>query len=329
MTSMWNQAHRAARLGHKTAALLLGLLLCGAGCTGAGPDQDAAPLPDGGGGDGALPDLRQSDGGSDPVFPRAAGTVLAIEARTPYGQLDEVRATLYDAEQPGFHKEAMRRGDCRLLTYQPALCNTPCNGVCVEPDVCRPFPARLSAGTITIGGLKVAVSLTPQFGNDYYLPTPLKDDLFDAGMAISAEAKGAAFPAFRVTSAGVATLDATAVVNDEIRLLDDADYAFTWAPGGDPQARLRLTLNANNRGHGAPYAAILECDAEDRGSLTISKELIAAFPSTYRWEICAGSDCPFSSALRYRRGVTTAGTRTVELIAGSRRSFWVLHRPPR
>lgn len=71
-----------------------------------------------------------------------------------------------------------------------------------------------------------------------------------------------------------------------------------------PGSRLRLTLNANNRGHGAPYQGIIECDIDDaRGEVTIAKSLIVAFQSTHRWEICVGNDCPPSTVARYRRTI--------------------------
>jgi hypothetical protein len=304
-----------------TLRCLLLLALTAAGCEGtpgsAGPDL-------GGGGNNDGP------GGSDgPRFDTPSGTVAAIELRTPYGVLAELNASFYAEEQPGFHREVQRIGACRLLSFKPAQCDTFCMGVCVERNVCKPYPARLSAGALSFSGMKVQVTLHPKYQNYYYAEPPVLEDLFNAGDPVGVSAAGGEFGAFSLSAPGVATLETSSVQNHEIRLEDGSDYTFSWTPSGDPRARLRLTLNANNRGHGAPYEGILECDAPDTGSLTIAKELIVPFPDTYRWEICAGRDCPLSSALRYTQKEGQAGSRKVALTVGSRRAFWVLHRPPK
>lgn len=277
------------------------------------------------------PDLGGSipDGGEAPSFSSPAGSVSAIEMRTVYGLVNELTASFFTDEQPSFHREVQRIGSCRLLSFVPAQCDVFCIGVCVERNVCKPYPSRIAAGPLVFSGMKVPVTLTPKQSNYYYADPLVKGDLFDQGNPVGVSATGGDFGAFSLTTAGVATLETDSVVNDEIRLEDTANYTFTWKPSGDPRARLRLTLNANNRGHGAPYEGIIECDAPDSGSLTIDKGLIVPFPDTYRWEICAGRDCPLSSALRYTETEGMAGARKVTLTVGSRRSFFVLHRPPR
>lgn len=297
------------------------LALAAVGCGGsAGPGE-----PDLGG----SPDAGHPDGGSGaPGFSNPPGSVYAVEARMPYGEVNELTALFYGEEPLSFHREVNRIGDCRLLTFTPAQCDVFCTGVCTDTNVCKQFPTRLSAGSLRFTGIKTPVTVTPNFANYYFADPQVKGDLFGAGDAVTVTATGAEFASFSLTGAGVPTLNTAAVVNDEIKLDDSADYRFTWTPSGDPRARMRLTLNANNRGHGAPYEAILECDAADTGTLTVAKELIKPFPDTYRWEICAGRDCPFSSALLYRQVEGEAGKRKVTLTVGSRRAFWVLHRAP-
>lgn len=304
------------------ALLLLGLLGCDAPAPGPpGPNDgpgavDLAAPPDGG-------------GGGDPLFGRSAGKIEILETRTPYNSASEVRAVFYGDEEVVFQREVLRSGACRLINLTPALCDQPCVGVCVERNVCKPYLPRLPAGALTITGLKEPAKLVPMAGNLYYADPALRADIFDAGAPISVSASGdnAGFGPFRVDSAGVVTLETATPVKDEVPLLNTSDLRFTWTPSGDAQARVRLTLNANNRGHGAPYEAVIECDGPDNGALTVSKELIAPFPATYRWEICAGHDCPLSSILRYRRGSARVGGREVALWVGSRRDFWILHTP--
>lgn len=289
------------------------------GCQDPGPGQGMIGDPDLGG----IPI------DNTPHFAPTAGSVTAVEVRAPSATFNELSASFYAEEQPGFHREVQRIGSCRLLSFQSAQCDSFCVGVCVEKNVCKPFPARLSAGALGFSGMKVPVTLKPQMQNFYYADPAVTGDLFGAGDTIGVEAAGADFAGFRLTTAGVATLETSSVVNDEIRLEDGADYTFSWTPSGDPRARVRLTLNSANRSHGQPYEGIIECDGPDTGRLTLPKELITPFPDTYRWEICVGRDCPLSSALRYTRTEGTAGGRKVSLTVGNQQSFWVLHRPPR
>jgi hypothetical protein len=280
----------------------------------------AGPGPDLGGGDG---------GGPGPIFDDPHGTVTVAQIQAPYGSFGSATASFFKEPPPQFQKEVMRAGACRLLTFKPAFCSTPCSGVCVDTDVCRPFPERVSAGTLVLSGLKVPLTLMPDNYNAYYARSRLPADLFSAGAELKVSASGAAFAAFTAATAGVEPLRTDAIVRDEITLRDDADYTFTWTPGSDPQARVRLVLNGNNRGHGQPYEAILECDAPDMtGRLTIARALIAAFPQTFRWEICAGRDCPPSQVRRYRRGMVQAPSGRVAFDAVSERLFYVLHNPP-
>ena len=297
-------------------SIVLFALTAAAGCSdpsGAGP-PDFAGLP---------------EGDPDPSFSTAAGSIAAIEAQGPSGLTSEIGAAFHTEEQPGFHREVQRIGACRLLRFEPAQCDAFCIGVCVETNVCKPYPARVSAGTLRYSGMKIPLTLQPRFQNYYAPELPPTADLFDIGDPVSVEGSGADFAAFQLTTPGVAKLETSALVNDEIRIEDGADYAFTWKPSGDPRARMRLTLNSRNRSHGLPYEGIIECDAPDTGSLIIAKELIAPFPDTFRWEICSGRDCPLSTALRYTRADGTAGPRKVSLTVGNQRIFWVLHRPPR
>ena len=289
------------------------------GCGGTGGAPGPGDLPDGWSSDGNL---------GAPGFTKAPGSVFAVESRFPHARVNDLGGSFFTDEPVSFHREVQRSGDCRLLTFKSARCDTFCQGVCVDTNVCKPFPTRLSAGPLSFSGIKTPVTVPPNTANYYVPDPPVSGDLFDAGATVTVKAAGAEFKAFSLTGNGVPALETTALVNDEIKLDDNSDYRFTWTPSGNPQARLWLTLNANNLGHGAPYEGIIECDAADTGSLTIAKELIKPFPDTFRWEICAGRDCPLSSALLYTQTQGLADGRKVTLTVGSRRSFFVLHRAP-
>jgi hypothetical protein len=224
--------------------------------------------------------------------------------------------------------ETMRAGSCRLLEHEPVFC-TACAGVCVAPEVCEPYPDHASAGDLTFAGLRgPPLTLQPSpywYASQGQLPADAVAD--DATVTVTAT--GAAVPAFTVAAAAVPPLDPAVapIADDELHLADGADRTVTWsaAAPADPTLRVRVTLNANNQGHGNPYAAVIECDAADVGALTISASLIEAFPTTTRHEACEGSDCPVSTITRYRRGSVDVEGVPVDLIVASQRSFWVVH----
>jgi hypothetical protein len=225
-----------------------------------------------------------------------------------------------------WQRETMRIGSCRLLELTPAFC-TACAGICVEDEVCEPYPEYAQAGDLTFDGLHGGpVVLQP---NGYFYASQgakLPVDAFADDATVTVTATGEDVPAFTVNAGGVPPLVA-AFTNDELHVADTADAVVQWTPADptDPDLRVRLTLNANNAGHGLPYESVIECDTEDVGGLTVPAPLIAAFPTTERWEACAGSDCPLSTLTRYRKGsVDVAGT-PVDLAVGSQIHLWVIH----
>jgi hypothetical protein len=222
-----------------------------------------------------------------------------------------------------FHREVMTSGACTLRAYTPSLCDPACtDALCVEPDVCEPWPTRVSAGELTITGLTAPVSITPQSG--YYYPTnPLPADLFADGATITAQLAGDVIPALALESGGVPLLEPQ--ITDKIVLAPGTDHTVTWTPVG--VGRVRLTLNSNNQGHGLPYLGIIDCDVDDSaGEITIAAALIDAFPETQAWTVCAGTDCPPSVIRRYRSDAAPIGAdQEVRLVVTSQFTFGVDH----
>jgi len=240
-----------------------------------------------------------------------------------------VDARFFDGDEPQFHREVMREGACALRTFTLAQCTQPCNGVCVETDVCQPWPTYVSAGTLSFGGLRTALSIKPRDGW-YYPDAPLPPDLFADDADVTATLSGATIPAMSLTSHAVATI-APDITGGKVI----APYPATgplelhWTPAPNSNARVRLTLNSNNRGHGAPFDAIIECDvADDAGVIAVPAALLDAFPATEAWTICAGSDCPPSNLRRYRNATQPVGERDVELRVSSSFTFGIEHRRP-
>lgn len=261
-------------------------------------------------------------GGDAPLL----GSLKVSEVDAPYGESGVVQGSLWTSDFGGFHTEVMNDGTCRLLAYEPSFCEPWCEqGLCIDGE-CREYPV-IDAGTLTVNGLAEEVMVAPQaypFAGYGYWTVLDRADLFGGGDQVTVTAPGGGFPGFEVTAGGVDDLE-LGLENDEIRVPNGADYTFTW-PAGSGDERMRVTLNSNNEFHGAPSFAIIECDAPaSAGELSIPRAMIEAFPATEHWQGCAGSDCPPSHALLYRRGAAEVSEGEVELLVGSEVLFYVVH----
>jgi hypothetical protein len=277
------------------------------------------------------------DGGGSPGNKR--GRISILEGRLYFEDLDRVveeprsaiEARFFQGAEPAWHHEAMNDGTCRLLTFSPVSCDPFCNGICLPGNACEPWPSYISAGTLTLTGLKVAaISLTPQGDSAYYgLPAAPPLELFDAGSTVTVSAAGGTLPAFTAQARGVARLE-TAIQNGRFALVNGQDYTLRWTPAGGDDTRVRLTINSRNNGHGQPYNAIIECDAPDAtGQLTIPHAMIDGLPEIHAFIGCVSIDCPPSFLLRYTRAVAElpGDTGHVDVIVGDRSIIGVDHRP--
>jgi hypothetical protein len=232
--------------------------------------------------------------------------------------------------EPAWHQVVADDGTCRLLEYVPGHCDAYCEGVCSGRNVCTPYPGRQDAGTLTLTGITGApLVIEPQAGVGWYFPagvTPAELFADDAivGMSLSGSAT---VPALHAETRAVPRLVAD-VPGFRVTLHDDQDFVVHWTAADDPAARVRLTLNANNQTHGAPYDAILVCETADAaGQIRVPKAMIAAFPATDDWEACAGSDCPRSALRRFTRAFAPVPGGAVRLDVGSAIGLGVVHQP--
>lgn len=299
----------------KRASLLVVLVACGGGSSG-GPDA----APDG-----------PPGSGRDRV-----GLIDIFEDRTMYDDLGtpvENRWSWWTARfmagrEPQFHRQTMAIGACTMREYIPSSCDPVCvDALCVDTNVCEPWGTFVEAGRMTITGLTVPQVIDPA-GGGYYPPGQLPENLFADDATVAVQLAGDAIPALTVTAGGVPEIDPMIV--SKITLSNGVDHSIRWnpVPGGDHQ--VRVTINSNNAGHGAPYFAIIECNAADSaGEVTIPAAMIDAFPEAMASNICAGRDCPPSTIRRYRRGVAPVGAdQEVELMVSSQFSFGVDHEVP-
>jgi hypothetical protein len=260
----------------------------------------------------------------DPDFAPAA-TITVFEASNRGFQTRGARAAIVDPDEP-LESEIARAGNCRLLVFEEDTCSPPCDegqGVCVD-DACV-TPTLHSAGVITIDGLAVPVTLTPN-GNAVYGQdqSGLPEDLFADDASLAASAPGADRAGFAVDTRGVATV-APELDVDQITLLEETDTVVRWTPATPDLARVRVQLRSNSDGATLPSNARIECEGPDTGSLRVPAELAAMFPKMPRRPVCPDPYCPPSTLTRYRRATVDTDDGEVSFEAASESSFILVH----
>lgn len=276
-----------------------------AGCGGepSGGDPDARPDPDPG----------------DDAAPAALAGELVVLDGGGYGHLwfpPIVFGSIWGAAPPVWHSEVASEGACRVLAYETGFC-TDCDGVCLAPDECRPWPVYRSAGPITIGGV-AGDDLVVEAGFDQHYQTwgGLPDPLFAAGDPVTMTAAGDEVPSFTASVAAPARLTVPALDEaGEAVLADGADLVLAW-PAPVAGSRVRLFAHSGGAPHGTPPEIILECDAEDTGSLVIAAALLDAIPA-FDSGCRKMHDCAKLGVMRYARAIAPTGAGEVAFTAGS------------
>jgi hypothetical protein len=167
-------------------------------------------------------------------------------------------------------------GACTLSTPRVPFCTTPCgsSGACVEDDTCQAYPIARGVGSVTVTGVKTtggdsSFTMTP-IANTYQPPgsVSLAYPPFAEGDTVTFSAAGDYFPAFTLTSKGVAPL---ALTSTSLGLNMGKALNVTWLPGSAGTANIHVKLDISH--HGGTKGQI-ECDSDDTGSLTVTAPLI-------------------------------------------------------
>jgi hypothetical protein len=180
-------------------------------------------------------------------------------------------------------------GDCRLETPTVPFCAVSCGSeVCVADDVCLGYPVAHSVGVVTLKGVKLAAGgsdLTLKEFVHAYQPvagTALAYPPFGPADTVAVHAEGGDYSAFDLSAKGV---DPLAFTSSDFELEDGKSLVLTWDAAQDSKSsQMYVKLDISHHG-GAK--GLIECDADDSGSLTISAALIsellglgvAGFPS--------------------------------------------------
>ena len=122
-----------------------------------------------------------------------------------------IEARVRDGVDPLFHQVILEQGACRYLEAAYGNCTPACayDEFCTADDECVGYPAGVSAGTLTIGGLGDDLVIEPEKWNPgaYFGPYDLPAALFAAGDPITAQLAGDEFPALSLAALGVAPMD--------------------------------------------------------------------------------------------------------------------------
>jgi len=160
------------------------------------------------------------------------------------------------------------------------------------------------------------VPLTFVWGPFGYVPEPLTtgEDLFRADATITVTAPGDVAPAFSATLTGVPPL---VMSNVDLDLVDGRDQRVTWT--AENEARIQLAVVVG--WHGAAPEAMMVCETEDDGELTIPGGLIAELPHA-----SADLEQHLSSIQRFRRAVLGSSATATEIVVASRVVQHVSHK---
>jgi hypothetical protein len=301
------------------AVMGMAVPLCWSACGDDGGEDGGDGKVDGGGG---------PDGSVGPGEP-AEGQFAILESEFGGSSFPNgtVSGSIFDP-RPVYHELVQSAGACQMWTYEVGNCGS-CDGLCNAEGDCIPFPVELSAGTVRVDGLSEQVVLRfEEYG--YYPDGALPSDLFAAGDLVTLRADGGEdVEEFSLTARGVEPIaidleQGGEKGEDTLRLEDGADLIVAWSPA-EPGTRVRLDLLSDNRGHGLPVDAMIQCEADDSGRIVVPRAMIEAFPGKPYANICAGSDCPPSTLTRFRSDRAEVGGRAIELTVGSQLQFILVH----
>jgi len=198
---------------------------------------------------------------------------------------------------------AMQEGDCRLVHRRNLFCDPACDATstCGEGGRCIPYPAGLSAGTVSISGLAAPVTMMPGQIGRHYDYTKLPHPGFQPGAPVLLQASGGDVAPFVLQGQGVAVVE---LATDRPALEPGKPFELKWKPGPPGPARIAFQIEIDQ--HGLSHAS-LQCDVPDQGTATVGAPLIDAL-------IALGtSGFPRLTAARRTVDATTLANGCVEL----------------
>jgi hypothetical protein len=249
-----------------------------------------------------LPDEEPGPGaGADEYQPASVGLVNLIG-----GAAGEVHAILRDRPDPLAPELRMRQGVCALYVRPTeAECSPGCGAaVCTAPDECSPAAAPVSAGDITVSGLRQRLVFRPQ-PEGYRAESSPPAELFDSGARIRVSAPGDLAGGFAAELDGVPHLQ---VAFSRIALRRNKDTRLTWTAAGVGRVAAAILVGRP----GSPFSAMLLCETDDYGSLTIPAAIAARLPAAMPDELSV------ANMMRLSREIVPTALGPIEVIAGQK-----------
>jgi hypothetical protein len=139
---------------------------------------------------------------------------------------------------------------------------------CAGNEDCRDVPRPVGVGDVSVTGFDAGPLTLSLVNNVYQYAGNITYPGIADGAALTLTASGGHYPAFTITSSGVAPMVLRA---NSHSASEDSPLLVEWEVGQNNAARVSIVLNLTRHGGSAGY---LECDAPDSGSLTIPANLL-------------------------------------------------------
>lgn len=265
------------------AALALTMAACSSsedgpsGAAGAAGSGTSGGSSAGGSGNSTSGTSSSGSGSVIPSDPEQIVGTFAIQMKVDKG-MTSVVGQVADGPVPGnlVWTEKKREGDCRLETPSSPFCDGGCGAeVCVADGKCQPYPTGHSVGAVTLQGVRlegggaeltlkeVAASYQPPAGTTLAYPP------FGATDTIAVSATGGDYPAFDLSAPGIDPLE---LATTDLALSPDKAFVLEWDAATTASSKVHVKIDLSHHGG---IKGLIECDAADTGSLTISKEMVA------------------------------------------------------
>lgn len=256
------------------AALPLTLVACAGGddAAGTGGTSGAGGTTGGTGGAGGATGGTGGAAGSGGALPPLykGFTFEIVEETSGVMPFTRFAGAVFDAPYPPSFPLTLDTtdGDCKLYVPTNPSCPAGCSGgICLEDDLCSPFPTEASAGTLTVTGLDggefMVSPVTTRFV--YQAPSALPNPPCTEGGDVSVTGTG-----FGITTKCIKPLTLTSTV--PIPVMTGEPVALAWEPPGQ-EGISRINVKLDIAHHGGRRGEI-QCDVADTGSFSIPAALV-------------------------------------------------------
>jgi hypothetical protein len=213
--------------------------------------------------------------GSGPTGTVGTFSVVLNPAIDESGPYTSVAGKVYGGVYPtDVIETAVAENDvCTVYKFSRHTCASPActtSQVCTDGNVCTAIPALVSLGEVTLAGIGSSSLKLSAVNNNYQFAGEIDYPGFAAGSDITLNAAGDHYPAFSITTQGVAPIELS---KGTYTLSKGTPLTLEWTAEASGTAQVEVELNISKHGGSAGF---LKCDVDDSGTLTIPGDLISA-----------------------------------------------------